>query len=111
VVIGEGKYGPYVRFAGEFTSLGKTLDPYTITLEEAIEVLEQKKQTEEPILVFGDVQVLNGRYGAYIKAPQGNYKIPRSVDLQSLTQEKCQEIIALSQPSGKAKKGFSKNKK
>ena len=108
VVIGEGKYGPYVRFAGEFTSLAKTLDPYTITLEEAIEILEQKKQIEEPIHVFGDMQVLNGRYGAYIKAPQGNYKLSRSIDVQTLTEQQCLDIIASSAPAGKAKRKFSK---
>ena len=84
------------------------LNKITITLEEAIEILEQKKQVEEPIHVFGDMQVLNGRYGAYIKAPQGNYKLSRSIDVQTLTEQQCLDIIASSAPAGKTKRKFSK---
>ena len=110
VVIGEGKYGPYIRYNGSFTSLPKNTDPYSVTLEQAIELLEQKQQQEEPIHVFGDIQVLNGRYGAYIKTSQGNYKLPRGVEATTLTAEACQEIIAKSEPAGTAKRKF-RNKK
>ena len=110
VVIGEGKYGPYIRYNGSFTSLPKNTDPYSVTLEQAIELLEQKQQQEEPIHVFGDVQVLNGRYGAYIKTPQGNYKLPRGVEVASLTAEICQDIIAKSEPTSAAKRKFKSKK-
>ena len=110
VVIGEGKYGPYIRYNGSFTSLPKNTDPYSVTLEQAIELLEQKQQQEEPIHVFGDIQVLNGRYGAYIKTSQGNYKLPRGVEATTLTAEACQEIIAKSAPAGTAKRKFRSKK-
>ena len=110
VVIGEGKYGPYIRYNGSFTSLPKNTDPYSVTMEQAIELLEQKQQQEEPIHVFGDVQVLNGRYGAYIKTPQGNYKLPRGVEVASLTAEICQDIIAKSEPTSAAKRKFKSKK-
>ena len=110
VVIGEGKYGPYIRYNGSFTSLPKNTDPYSVTLEQAIELLEQKQHQEEPIHVFGDVQVLNGRYGAYIKTPQGNYKLPRGVEVASLTAEICQDIIAKSEPTSAAKRKFKSKK-
>ena len=110
VVIGEGKYGPYIRYNGSFTSLPKNTDPYSVTLEQAIELLEKKQQQEEPIHVFGDVQVLNGRYGAYIKTPQGNYKLPRGVEVATLTAEACQEIIAKSEPTSAAKRKFKSKK-
>ena len=110
VVIGEGKYGPYIRYNGSFTSLPKNTDPYTVTLEQAIDFLEQKQQQEEPIHVFGDIQVLNGRYGAYIKTSQGNYKLPRGVEATTLTAEACQEIIAKSEPAGTAKRKFRSKK-
>ena len=110
VVIGEGKYGPYIRYNGSFTSLPKNTDPYSVTLEQAIQLLEQKQQQEEPIHVFGDIQVLNGRYGAYIKTPQGNYKLPRGVEATTLTAEACQEIIAKSEPAGTAKRKFRSKK-
>ena len=108
VVIGEGKYGPYVRHAGVFTSLPKSVDPYVVTLEEIVAFLEQKKQAELPLHVFGNIQVLNGRYGAYIKTPQGNYRLSRSVNLQTLTQQQCLDIIASSEPTGKSKRKFTK---
>ena len=110
VVIGEGKYGPYIRYNGSFTSLPKNTDPYSVTLEQAIHLLEQKQQQEEPIHVFGDIQVLNGRYGAYIKTPQGNYKLPRGVEAVTLTAEACQEIIAKSEPTSAAKRKFKSKK-
>ena len=109
VVIGEGKYGPYIRYNGGFTSLPKNTDPYSVTLEQAIELLEQKQKQEEPIHVFGDIQVLNGRYGAYIKTPQGNYKLPRGVEAAALTLEACQDIIAKSEPT-QAKRKFKTKK-
>ena len=110
VVIGEGKYGPYIRYNGSFTSLPKNTDPYSVTLDQAIQLLEQKQQQEEPIHVFGDIQVLNGRYGAYIKTPQGNYKLPRGVEAATLTAEACQEIIAKSEPTSAAKRKFKSKK-
>ena len=110
VVIGEGKYGPYIRYNGSFTSLPKNTDPYSVTMEQAIELLEQKQHQEEPIHVFGDVQVLNGRYGAYIKTPQGNYKLPRGVETATLTAEICQDIIAKSEPTSAAKRKFKSKK-
>jgi DNA topoisomerase-1 len=110
VVIGEGKYGPYIRYNGSFTSLPKNTDPYSVTLEQAIHLLEQKQQQEEPIHVFGDIQVLNGRYGAYIKTPQGNYKLPRGVEATTLTAEACQEIIAKSEHTSAAKRKFKSKK-
>jgi DNA topoisomerase-1 len=108
MVIGEGKYGAYIRYAGAFTSLPKNADPYTITLEEAVAVLEAQKQIEQPIHVFGDIQVLNGRYGAYIKTPTGNYRLPKSTDVQNLTEEMCRAIIASSAPAGKSRQKYSK---
>ena len=108
VVIGEGKYGPYIRYNGAFTSLPKGTDPYSVTLEHAIQLLTQKQQQELPIHTFGDILVLNGRYGAYIKTPQGNYKLPRGVEADSLTEQFCQEIIAKSEPTNATKRKFKK---
>lgn len=109
VVIGDGKYGPYIRYAGAFTSLPKSIDPYAITMDEAVALLEQKKQSDEPLHMFGDIQVMPGRYGAYIKTEQGNYRIPKSVDVQNLTEEDCRALIASSEPAA-AKKRFVRKK-
>ena len=109
VIVGEGRYGAYVRYAGEFTSLPKNADPYTFSLEEAIALIENKKQTEEPIHVFGDIQVLNGRYGAYIKTPKGNFRIPKSTNVQTLTEEECLALINSLEPAS-TKKRFTRKK-
>ena len=109
VTIGEGKYGPYVRYAGAFTSLPSGVDPYTITLDEAVAVLQDKKQAEEPIHVFGDIQVMPGRYGAYIKTAQGNYRIPKAVNIETMTEEQCRELIASSEPTS-GKKRYTRKK-
>ena len=109
VTIGEGKYGPYVRYAGAFTSLPSSVDPYTITLDEAVAVLQDKKQAEEPIHVFGDIQVMPGRYGAYIKTAQGNYRIPKAVNIETMTEEQCRELIASSEPAS-GKKRYTRKK-
>lgn len=109
LTIGEGKYGPYIRYAGAFTSLPKKYDPYTITMDEAIAILQEKKQAGEPIHVFGDMQVLQGKYGAYIKTPQGNYRLPKTTDVQSLTEADCKAVISSSEPTS-AKPRFTRKK-
>ena len=101
VIVGEGKFGPYLRIDKTFVSIPRTIDPHHITPEQAMELLEQKKHAQEPINVFGDIQVLNGRYGAYIKAPTGNYKIPAGTDANTLTEADCQNIISTTAPTGK----------
>ena len=108
VVIGEGKYGPYVRYQGGFISIPKGIDPLQITMQQAQELIAQKAQQQEPIHVYGDIEVLNGRFGPYIKAAGGNYKIPRGRDAQTLTEADCKDIIANSQPTGARKRDFTR---
>lgn len=103
VVIGVGKFGPYVRHDGKFVSLAKTDDPYTIELPRAIELIETKRvkdaKAKEPIKTFAEepgLQVLNGRYGPYIAFSGKNYRIPKSNVPEELTLEQCREIIAKS---------------
>ena len=111
VVIGEGKFGPYIRWNKSFVSIPKTIDPHAITPEQAIAMLEKNQQLQEPIHIFGDIQVLHGRYGAYIKTPEGNFKIPRSVDAQTLTEEQCREIIANTDNTPKERPAFARRAK
>ena len=98
VVIGVGKYGPYVRHSSKFFSLSKTDDPYTISLERAIEIILAKRSEQENrnIKQFDeepDLLVLNGRYGPYISFKKKNYRIPKSRKPEELTLEECREII------------------
>lgn len=96
VSVGTGKYGPYVRFDDLFISIPKSIDPLSITMDEAILLITKKRDRSLPIHVFGDIQVLHGRYGAYIKQGDKNYKIPRAQKPELLTEDDCKEIIAKS---------------
>ncbi len=94
-----GRFGPYIRYGKLFASLKKADgdDPMTITAERAEEVVEAKIQAEidKYIKVFDedpDVQVLNGRYGPYIKHGKKNVKIPKDVEPSSLTLAQCLKL-------------------
>ncbi|HIV60174.1 type I DNA topoisomerase [Alistipes sp. dk3620] len=103
VVIGIGRFGPYVRHDGKFVSLGKTDDPYTIELDRAVSLIRDKREKDakakEPIRTYPEddgLQVLNGRYGPYIAWQGKNYRIPKGYVPADLTLEQCREIIAKS---------------
>ena len=93
VVVADGKFGPYVRLGKTFASLPKGADPFSLTLEEAIALVEQKQNASLPIHEWGEIKVLRGRFGAYIKQGETNYRIPRSTDVEHMTLEDAQAII------------------
>src|SRR5690554_4081551 len=112
VIIGVGRFGPYIRHNNKFVSLPKDVDPLEIQLDEAIELIEakEKKDREKIIKTFDnepDIQVLNGRYGPYIKFQKSNFKIPKGTDPKELTLEDCKKII---DEGGKDNKTKSKKK-
>ena len=99
VVIGVGKFGPYIRHDGKFTSLPKDHKPLEITLEEASELIVAKRNEEQSRILKTfdeepDLQVINGRYGAYIAYNKSNYKLPKGTVAEELTLEDCKKIIA-----------------
>ena len=99
VVIGVGKFGPYIRHDGKFTSLPKEYQPLEITLEEAVQLIVAKRSEElSRILKTFDeepeLQIINGRYGAYIAYNKSNYKLPKGAVVEELTLEDCKKIIA-----------------
>jgi DNA topoisomerase-1 len=99
VTVAIGRFGPYIKLGDSFTSLKKEDDPYTITYDRAVELIEEKKriQAERIIKTFDedkDIQVLNGRYGPYISAGNKNVKIPKDRDPKSLTLEEIRELAA-----------------
>ena len=106
-----GRFGPYVQLGRVFASIKEPLDPHTITLEEATTVMEEKLELEakKHINSFqdGEIQVLNGRWGPYIKKGRQNFKIPKDKEAESLTLEDCLEIIE----TAPAKKKKSRKKK
>ena len=108
VVVGEGKYGPYVHYDKKFISIPRGKDPLKLTMDEALELIEQKQQAEMPIHQWGDVQVLQGRYGAYIHTPAGNYQVPRSADVANMTEAEVREIMAKNEPLTPGKRTFKR---
>ena len=118
VVASVGRFGPYLRYKGKFTSIKKDDgdDPLTIEIDRAIELIKIKIQADKDRLILnfdGDplVQVLNGRYGPFIQVspPKGkriNVKIPKDIDPKELTREKCLELME-NQP----KSNFKRKKK
>ncbi len=96
-----GRFGPYIRYGSLFASLKKADgdDPMTIDYDRAVEVVEAKIKAEKEkyIKTFEEdkeVQVLNGRYGPYIKHGKKNVKIPKDKDPKSLTLEECLKLSA-----------------
>ena len=107
VIAAIGRFGPYLRHDGKFTSIKKTdnENPLTITLDRAIELIEIKIQADKDRLVAnfdGDplVQILNGRYGVFIqvsptKGKKINVKIPKDIDPKNLSREECLNLMEI----------------
>ncbi len=99
VVVGIGRFGPYVRHDGKFVSLKKGIDdPLTIELDRAIVLIEEKRKADREKFIKSfdedeDLQILNGRWGPYISYQKKNYKIPKDTDPKKLTFEDCQKLI------------------
>lgn len=101
VVIGAGRFGPYVLHEQKYTSLPKDADPLTITLEEAIELINKKRSEEQQrhIKTFDEdakLEVMTGRYGPYIAYDGKNYRLPKNLHerAKELTYQECMDIIA-----------------
>ncbi len=116
-----GKLGPYVKYIEpeskkvKYVSIPRNLSPYTLTEAEALELIRseaEKEASRGPIAEFKeqDIQILNGRYGPYIKHAGANYKIPRGTDPASIDAEKALEIISKAGEKPAAKKGFRRRK-
>ncbi len=99
IVAAIGRFGPYIRHKGKFVSLEKDDNPYTIDEERAIALIQAKRAADANRIIKTfdenpDIQVLNGKYGPYIKAGKKNVRIPKGKDPASLTLEECLELAA-----------------
>lgn len=106
IIATKGRFGPYLKYGDKNVSLPRGKDPLTVTLEECIEAINANSEKAAANTVISDftgsgIQVINGRYGPYLKHDGKNYKIPKDTDAQSLTEEACKEIIAASEPTKK----------
>jgi DNA topoisomerase-1 len=101
LMVGVGKFGPYIRHGKSFASLGKGDDPYTITRERAEELLrensEKQRAAATPLRTFAEdaaMMVKSGLYGPYIAYNGKNYRLPKGTKIENLTYTDCQRIIA-----------------
>jgi DNA topoisomerase-1 len=99
VVVSIGRFGPYVRHNDAFYSLTKEDDPYTVSLERAVEVIHAKRKAlaERVIKVFdedSEVQVLKGRWGPYISYKGNNLRIPKGTEAETLTLEAIHQLAS-----------------
>jgi len=111
----KGKFGPYITYGDKNISLPKGMNPVTVSEAECIEVV--KAALERPASAVAvcyeksDIQLIEGRYGLYIKHGGANYKIPKGLVLADLTEEKCIEIVSSESPTSPSGKKLFKKKK
>ncbi|MFP4080185.1 MAG: DNA topoisomerase I, partial [Ectothiorhodospira sp.] len=115
VSVNIGRFGPYVKFASRYASLGKEDDPYTIELPRALELVAERKRidAERFIKSFEDegIQVLNGRYGPYITDGSKNARVPKDREPKGLTLEECRELLAAApEKKGRGRRGAAAKK-
>ena len=99
MTVAVGRFGPYVRHAGKFYSLPKDTDPLSCTAEQAIEIIREKRESEEKSLLKSfaedaDLSIRTGRFGPYLKYKTDNYKLPKDVDPTSMSYDDCMKLIA-----------------
>ena len=105
IIANTGRFGPYISHNKVNASLPKTSSPMTISLEECIALLEEKNKKQLPIKTFANgAELLNGRYGAYIKYNGNNYKIPKTMTAESIDEKALEEIINQTPTNKKGKK-------
>ncbi len=113
IMVGLGKFGPYIKHMNNYYSLDRTDDPHTITLERAREVIETKRQEEKARIIREfegnpPVRIIRGRFGPYISIGKENYKIPKVLEPETLTLEDCLTIKQTTPPARPQKKAGKK---
>lgn len=104
IVATKGRFGPYIKYGDKNYSLPRGADPLNVSLDDCVEAIkagESKAAAAVPVKEYKDidVQVINGRYGPYIKHAGANYKIPKGTSVEDLSEEKCKEILESSSPT------------
>lgn len=105
MVVGIGKFGPYVRYRNKFYSLKKGVDdPYSVTVERAAAIIKEKGENDKKKVMkdFGEILLLNGRYGPYLSKDKKNYRLSKGIQADKLTKEDCIRIIKESEKTKKS---------
>ena len=100
VSLGSGRYGPYVQYGNQYVSVPKGSDPLTMTYEDAVELIKDKKKADEKrhIKHFDEepeMEIMNGRYGPYICYKGKNYRLTKAMAARAeeLTLEECKKVV------------------
>jgi DNA topoisomerase-1 len=97
MIVNIGRFGPYVRFGDRFVSLKKDDDPYTVTRERALELVEEKKKADAARHIKGfkdsDIVILNGRFGPYVTDGTRNARVPKDREPNAMTLKECQTLL------------------
>ncbi len=114
VIALKGRFGPFLKYGDRNFSIPRGKDPLKITLDECAAIIEDglSKTAANSVMAEykdSDIQVINGRYGPYIKHAGSNYKIPKETDAATLTEAACLEIINNSKPTEKGRRRFKKS--
>lgn len=114
VIALKGRFGPFLKYGDWNFSIPRGKDPLKITLDECAAIIEDglSKTAANSVMAEykdSDIQVINGRYGPYIKHAGSNYKIPKETDAATLTEAACLEIINNSKPTEKGRRHFKKS--
>lgn len=114
VIALKGRFGPFLKYGDRNFSIPRGKDPLKITLDECAAIIEDglSKTAANSVMAEykdSDIQVINGRYGPYIKHAVSNYKIPKETDAATLTEAACLEIINNSKPTEKGRRHFKKS--
>lgn len=95
VEIGAGRYGPYVKFDEKFISLGRATDPMSVTMEQAIEKIEEKRKEDMPIATHEGIPITKGkgRFGPFVKWDKFYANVNKKYDFENLTPEEAIELV------------------
>ncbi|MBR3254424.1 type I DNA topoisomerase [Candidatus Saccharibacteria bacterium] len=104
LVAANGPFGPYLK-AGKYNIPMKDFDPYTVTLEEALPLYQKK--VDSMIADWGEIQIINGAYGPYVKGPgrRNNVKIPKDIDPKTITLTQAEEMLKNKPKTTKTRRG------
>ena len=108
IVCTKGRYGPYIKYGDRNISLPRGTDPLKADLDTCIRLIAESADKKAGGIIAeykdSDIQVINGAYGPYIKHAGNNYKIPKGIEPEELTEDKCKEIISSTEPTGRKKR-------
>lgn len=108
IICTKGRFGPYLKYGDKNIALPRGTDPLKVDLDTCVKIINESiSNTNSGIIAEytdSDIQVIKGSYGPYLKHAGQNYKLPKGVDAQSLSEEQCKEIIANSEPTARKRR-------